>query len=107
MITVTYHRKYHRVTVEGHAAFDAAGKDVICAAASMITFTLADRVLELCNGEQATAPVTELKSGNATVSCKPKSRYDAVITLIFDTVCSGYRLLSENYPENIKFFIRG
>ena len=107
MITAVYHRKYNRLTVEGHARSAEAGKDLVCASASMLACTLAANVDGLANNGQVKKPVIKLEEGNAEISCVPKTRYGSVITLIFDTICIGFELLQEKYPEYITYKILG
>lgn len=105
MIRITYHRAYSRVTVEGHACSGEAGHDLVCASVTALTYTLADRVVHLAESKQAREPVTELEEGKAEISCNPHHRFKAAVTLIFDTICAGYELLAQNFPDNISFEI--
>ena len=107
MITAVYHRKYNRLTVEGHARSAEVGKDLVCAAASTLACTLAANVDNLANVGQVKKPVIKLEEGNAEISCTPKTRYNSVITLIFDTICIGFELLQEKYPDYITYKIFG
>ena len=47
MIHAVYYKKYHRVTVKGHAHSAEKGRDLVCAAASMLVSTLAANVAQL------------------------------------------------------------
>lgn len=105
MIQVVYHREYHRVTIEGHAHSGEPGHDLVCASASILTYTLADRVAHLAASRQAREPILELSEGKAEVSCNPNHKFRTAVTLIFDTVCAGYELLAAKYPRNISFEI--
>ena len=100
MINVTYHRKYHKLTVKGHANYAEEGKDIVCSAASILFYTL-------CSNLEDAALVREYKcktdKGDSEVSITPNSRTESLVTLIFDTVCRGYELLSHKYPDNISF----
>ena len=107
MITAVYHRKYNRLTVEGHARSAEVGKDLVCASASMLACTLAANVDDLANGGHVKKPVIKLDEGDAEISCVPKTRYGSVVTLVFDTICAGFALLCEKYPEYITYKILG
>ena len=107
MIRVVYHREYHRLTIEGHAQSGEPGHDLVCASASILAYTLAASVNDLVANGQAGDPIMELYGGNATVSCKPAHRLKAVVTMIFDSICTGYALLAATHPENISFEVRG
>lgn len=106
MIQVVYHRAYHRVTIEGHAYSGEPGHDLVCASASILTYTLADRVIHLAASKQAREPVTKLEVGKAEISCNPSHRFKAAATLIFDSICAGFELLAAQHPQNISFEIR-
>ena len=106
MIHVIYHRSYNRVTVEGHAYSGEPGHDLVCAAASVLAYTLAGNVANMKDHGQVRAPVLDLVSGKAEVSCNPVNRYKATVMLVFDAVCVGFELLASNYPDYIKYQIR-
>ena len=106
MINVVYHRKYHRVTIKGHAYSGEAGHDLICSACSVLAYTLAANVANMEQYGQVRNMLTDLKKGDAEICCKPNSRFESVITMIFDSICVGFELLANDYPENIKYEIR-
>lgn len=106
MISVVYHRKYHRVTVKGHAYSGEVGHDLICAACSALTYTLAENVSNMESGGQTRNITVRLNLGDAEISCNPNSRFHSVVTMIFDAICAGFELLAANYPENITYKIR-
>lgn len=102
MINVTYHRKYHKLTVKGHAEYAEEGKDIICAAASILFNTLGSNL-------EDDALIRDYKAktdkGDSEIVVTPNSRMEHIVTLIFDTICRGYDLLALKYPEYIKFEI--
>ena len=105
MIRVRYRRKDHRLTLQGHAYSGEPGHDPVCASASILVWTLAAAVDALAAAEQVTAPELRLEAGDAAVSCKAPRRFEAPVTLIFDTICAGFALLAKNYPDNICYRI--
>lgn len=108
MIHAVYHRKHHRVTVEGHAYSAEPGRDLVCAAASALLYTLAANVSSLEEGGQiGKNPVVLMESGNAEIRVLPRSRFANIVTVIFDTICTGFALLAQNNPEHFSFEIRG
>ena len=107
MIHAVYHRKFNRLTVEGHARSAEPGHDLVCAAASTLAYTLAHNVMGLEDGGQIRkAPVIELEEGKAEVCVSPRSNFRSVVVLIFDTICAGFSLLAHDYPEYITYEIR-
>lgn len=104
MIDVTYDRKRLILKVKGHAHSGEAGHDLVCAAASILVYTLAANVTELCaDRRRVRRPVLEIKEGNATIACAPVHGMQAVTTLVFDTVCAGFAVLQQQYPENLTY----
>ena len=102
MINVTYHRKYHKLTVKGHANYVEEGKDIVCAAASILFNTLGSNL-------ESDAIVRDFKAktdkGDSEIWVVPNSNMEHIVTLIFDTICRGYDLLALKYPDYIKFEI--
>jgi uncharacterized protein YsxB (DUF464 family) len=107
MINVTYHRDRNRVEVKGHAQSGEAGHDLVCASASILVYTLASFVENMKRAKQVYNPKTELKEGDALIYCDAPNKYKHSITLVFDSICGGFELLAKDYPDNIKFEMRG
>lgn len=105
MITVQYHSKNCSLTVDGHAYSGEAGHDVVCAAASILAYTLAANV----QGMEAAGKVHEvtlaLEQGHAEISCRPVHKYQSVAELVFSSVCAGFEILAANFPGNISYQI--
>ena len=107
MINVIYHRDRSRVTMKGHARSGEVGHDLVCASASILAYTLASFVENMERAGQTKYPKVELTEGQAIIDCNPPKRYKSTVTLAFDTVCRGFDLLAQSYPNNISFEIRG
>ncbi len=105
MITVTYYRAQNRVTVKGHAYSGEKGHDLVCASASILVYTLASFVANTAEAGQISNPTINVSEGRAFIYCNAPKRYKALVTLAFDTVCSGFELLARDYPENISYEI--
>ena len=106
MIKVIYRRKDHRLTVTGHAYSGQAGQDLVCAAASILACTLAADVENMAACEQVSEPIISLEVGRAEISCKPVYGFESVVALVFDSICSGYEMLSLEHPQNVKYKLR-
>jgi len=109
MIQIVYHRKYHRVSIEGHAHSGEPGHDLVCASVSSLAYTLGVAVVNMSTAyrREIREPKTEFSPGKALISCNPANRYKSTITLIFDTICAGFEYLAQNNPEYIHYEIRG
>ena len=107
MIKVTYTRKgYCRVQIEGHAQSAEPGHDLICAAASMLAYTLAVNVNSLKAAGHVKNTTVRLENGDSDIRCTPKVHFKSVICVVFDSICAGFELLSKQYPQNISYEIR-
>lgn len=107
MITVVYHRDLSRVSIEGHAQSGEVGHDLVCASVSTLAYTLAAFVLNMKDAKQVYNPKVELNDGDALIYCEPPNRYKGSVTLVFDSICAGFELLAQEYPDNISYEIRG
>lgn len=107
MIHVTYHRSYSRLTVKGHAGSGEPGKDLVCASASILAYTLAANAKALKQQGAIRDMTAVLREGDTEISCTPGHRHRAVVTLVFDTVCAGFTLLARDYPDFLRYEVRG
>lgn len=85
------------INVQGHANAAPKGEDVVCAAVTILIRTLA-KTLEAAVPNMVKADVSD---GKASISV---TGYDPVAAVAIETVCTGFRLLQEQYPEHIKIF---
>lgn len=107
MINVTYYRQYNRATVEGHAGSGPEGHDLVCAAVSALTQTLAANVSNMEAQEAVYDTIIKLEEGNAEIQCTPYRRYKDSVAQIYRAICAGFELLSTKHPNNIFFEVRG
>ena len=107
MIDVIYYRERNRVTVNGHAKSDEYGKDLVCAAVSALTLTLAANVGNLTAKDYVTAHTVKLDPGDAEISCNPRTRYRDSVKQVFMSVCTGFEVLANQYPDYIQYTVRG
>ena len=106
MIRVTYHRAFNRVSVVGHAGSAEKGKDLICASASILVYTLADFVKKAEKEGQVWCSVIHIDEGDTIISCSPNEGKKESITEVFDAICRGFELLARDYPDNISYEIK-
>lgn len=107
MIEVVYYREHNRVTVKGHARSDEYGKDLVCAAASALALTLAANVGNMASRDYVTAYTTRLEPGDAEISCNPRDEYRDSVKQVFMSVCVGFEILADQYPDYISYAVRG
>lgn len=102
MIDVKYHRGRNRVTVMGHAHSDEYGKDLVCAAASILVHTLQANAEHL-DAMGAGKAVVEVREGYAKVSCVPNLNYATYCRDAFAAVAVGFELLAKQYPQYVSY----
>ena len=106
MINAIYYRQYNRLTIEGHAHSGEPGKDLVCAGASTLAYTLAANVANLSDNGFVRDVTVKLEPGDTEIACKARSS-QVMVRRIFESVCVGFEILSTNYPQYISYEIRG
>ena len=90
-------RQDYRLVVDGHAGYAEQGKDIVCAAASILFYTLRETLAR--HGIPHEASDGDARVIDARVD--PAFSFDA--DMIFDTICTGYVLLADAYPDHVLF----
>ena len=81
--------------VHGHAGYAEAGQDIVCSAASILTYTLAET---LYSEEFDEEPMIDLSEGDAQILCVPTDENEAKIRDAFEFVETGFEMLAKEYP---------
>lgn len=81
------------VSAKGHACWDDTGRDVVCAAVSMLMFTLCAFAED--NGGAA------FEEGDLMRVEFPVSENDYLFGG-FDALCEGLRILGDHYPDHVR-----
>lgn len=102
MIKINYDRENLVLKMRGHANLAEPGKDIICSAASILAYTLAQNVKYLEKGGVAKDVNVILEEGNALISCRPVEEKETLLC-VYDTVTTGFMLLSATYPGYVEF----
>lgn len=94
--------------VKGHAGAGRTGQDIICSAASVLAYTLAQcvRFAEYEN-KLVKPPNIHMGKGNTSVVCKPKEGYADELLHTFFVIQVGFSLLAENYPAYVRLSMFG
>lgn len=103
MLKVVYDRNRTKVTMAGHADSAEYGHDLICAAASILAYTLAENASQMVDNGQAEDAILHLKSGDTVIQLITLPQFSQVATMIFDAVVCGFQLLAEQYPDHVMF----
>ena len=108
MTEIVYDRKTHTLTMNGHAGADVKGRDIVCAAMTILAYTYAQACIDAVEFKTAKADsvVTVFEEGHIEVSVKPFKKYDDMVSAILDSICNGYVLLANKYTDNLTFTVK-
>ena len=86
----------------GHAGQDEHGKDIVCSAASILAYTVAQTLqFQYEEGGLKKKPHLKLESGDTVIIAKPKpERYEEALHTFF-VAQVGYCLLAKTYPQYV------
>lgn len=100
MITATFTEEGEKLSLrlEGHARCAEPGKDIVCASASILAYTLAS-IIKKCD----TNSNINLEGGDATIEsdCNDPLMKD-IIENSFNFAVAGYAQLEHNYPQYVR-----
>ncbi len=94
-VTGVHEKNMHALYITGHANTAPHGSDVVCAAASMLAYTLAGMV-RLCDVKQCCISLVE---GNTKIVVYSHS---SVLHTAFLQTLVGFRILEKNYSKHVK-----
>ena len=91
------------MTLKGHAGTAPKGEDLVCSAATMLAYTVAQAVQFLFeNGHLKKKPKIKIKDGEATIIATPTEEGYAPVLHTFWVAQCGIHVLQHNYPQNVK-----
>jgi uncharacterized protein YsxB (DUF464 family) len=99
MLKVTFTERGGKLALwlEGHAGYAEEGKDIVCASASILAYTLASIVESL--DKDATI---SLEPGDTVIECNCLTAYQYTsIKNAFNYTKVGYALLEQSYPQHV------
>ena len=89
--------------LSGHAGAANKGHDIICSAASMLAYTVAQTAQYMyAEGGLRKKPRIDIADGNATIVVKPKDDSYAEALHTFFVAQVGFSLLAHNYPQFVE-----
>ena len=86
-----------RVSIHGHAGVEP-GNDPVCNALSILTYTMIGKLDKLEDAGKIRDLIIDIDDGHAIVSFTDRNK---VWAELWDTISLGYRMLSEEYPNNV------
>ena len=103
MITATFTERdgIFSLRVKGHAEYAEQGKDIVCASASILAFTVAQYIREH-NAELASPEEVRLDIGDTYISCEPNEELRQEMCNAFKFAKIGFAVLEYNYPQYVR-----
>lgn len=88
-----------RVSIEGHA-----GDERVCAACSVLGQTLQQCLRDTANGGALEVYHDEIndEDGNMYIKVKTKASNRQAVGMMLSVIATGFMLLQEQYPDNVK-----
>lgn len=98
-VRYSYEGETHRIEVDGHAGYNP-GNDIVCSAVSALTYTLANVLTSMVSKNIR----VRFDNGYAVVSVEPEDTAEsrAEIENTISTIMTGYCLLEDQHPNNVK-----
>lgn len=105
MIKVIYNRREHSLSMSGHGQTAEYGYDLLCAGASTLCYALANAVEYFAERGMKARHI--VSPGSAEISCVADDAHEREVEVAFDSICGGFAILVEQYPQNISYEVRG
>lgn len=103
MTLIRYDEDAHRMTLHGHAGYAPEGQDIVCAAVSSLTYTLANALMGLEQQGLVTELSIRMDNGATEMACEPRGEAgQTALRTVFDTIMGGYELIARSYPEHVR-----
>jgi uncharacterized protein YsxB (DUF464 family) len=102
MTTVNINKHILSLYISGHAGYAEHGKDIICASASILAYTLIQCMQKMQTEDKLKCIEIDIQDGVISVKCEPEENALAEAQNTFTTICEGYKLLAENYPQFVR-----
>ena len=91
------------MTLKGHADSAPKGEDLICSAATMLAYTVAQAVQFMYEQDMLKRkPKIRIKNGGATIIATPTEDAYAEVLHTFWVAQCGIHVLHHNYPHNVE-----
>ena len=87
--------------VEGHANYSIPGRDIVCAAVSILTINTINSIAELSGAD---VEIKECIDGSTQYCIASES--DAVAETLLRAARIGYKSIAEQYPDNVSYIER-
>lgn len=99
MTRVFYDEANFCLSMTGHSMYAPRGEDLICAALSVLMFTLEEAVMD---HKETMLPTVSHADGGIRIQCRPKDKHKRTCRTIFRTIYTGCELMSSRFPEYVQ-----
>lgn len=99
MTRIRYDRENCCMEFFGHAGSEEAGRDLVCAAVSILLYTLIDAVQDRA---ETLTPSICMADGKASVRCHTAMRDRQEADTIYGTVFTGCERLAREFPQYVE-----
>ena len=106
MINIKFNPNTYELDITGHAEHGEKGEDIVCAAISILFYTLAKSLI-YCRAMLEEDVDYDMDDGNGHISCKPKPQFERNISLIYWTILNGFEEIEKNYEKNVNLLVVG
>ena len=102
MTTVRYDRDAEMpgMLIAGHAGSAPYGQDLVCAACSILGYTLINSIAEI--PEYMGSFYVDDTHGVIHVEARPEEEHRELCLHTFDVIYTGFEILAAKYPENVR-----
>lgn len=112
MVKVSFNREKDSnkisMFVYGHAGQSSMGNDIVCSAASILAYTVAQTIRYIqSQGGLAEEPCIRLDEGDAVITCIPKEEFAGEVLQTYFVAEVGYSLLAHNFPRFVDLKVFG
>lgn len=102
MVDILIHKtkKSFEIHANGHAQYAEHGKDIVCAAVSILLYTLLEAIDPK---DMERDMIVVLQPGSTFISMTPKTEKRDSVIGVLSFVETGFKLLEKNFPKNVCF----
>lgn len=95
-------REDNAIEVTGHAGCGEKGKDIVCSAVSILTYTLLAGLIHMQGVKVQNAVI---KNGYAYLKWRPPDveTEKLVCEAVINALCAGYKIMQQNYPDSVQY----
>lgn len=105
MVRATFKQEERKISLklDGHAGAAEEGSDIVCSAASILAYTVAQTLMFMHGeGDLKEKPHIKLEKGDAFIEAVTDEESYAEVLHTFFVAQVGYHLLSLTYPQHVE-----